>query len=173
MPGKKRFRVLVLAVSIVLLLIAVPLAYGDGTVPAEASDVSEVVSGYDLNGNCIIDRDEVFQAADDYFAAEISVGDVIAIINFYFSEEPVRTAGTADLQSDRESLIALYNSTGGLNWVSDSGWLTDSPVGQWHGVTTNPLRASIRTGLAQQPVERANTGGVWRLDQPGKSGNGP
>ena len=119
-------------------MVTVPLAYGDGTAPAEASAVPEVVSNYDLNGNCIIDRQEVIRAIRDYSAGEISRDDVLSIIPFYFSREPVRTIQiNVAVDSDKESLIALYRATGGLNWASDSGWLIDSPVGRWHGVNTN------------------------------------
>ena len=46
--------------------------------------------------------------------------------------------GFARLPSpDRESLVALYNATGGDNWTNNTNWLTNAPVGQWRGVTTD------------------------------------
>ena len=46
--------------------------------------------------------------------------------------------GFAQLPSpDREVLEALYNATGGANWKNNDGWLTNAPIGQWHGVTTD------------------------------------
>ncbi len=38
---------------------------------------------------------------------------------------------------DREALVAFYNSTDGENWSVNTNWLSDEPVGSWHGVTTN------------------------------------
>ena len=38
---------------------------------------------------------------------------------------------------DREALIALYNATDGPNWRKQANWLTDAPLGDWHGVTTD------------------------------------
>ena len=38
---------------------------------------------------------------------------------------------------DRAALVALYNATGGADWTNNTNWLTDAPMGQWHGVTTN------------------------------------
>ena len=38
--------------------------------------------------------------------------------------------------TDRDVLVALYNATGGANWLDNTNWLSDSPLGQWHGVTT-------------------------------------
>ena len=46
---------------------------------------------------------------------------------------------------DREALVALYNATDGPNWASNQGWLTDAPLGLWHGVTTD--RSGNLTGL--------------------------
>jgi hypothetical protein len=37
-------------------------------------------------------------------------------------------------EQDSLALVALYQSTNGPDWVVDSNWLSDKPVGQWHGV---------------------------------------
>ena len=39
--------------------------------------------------------------------------------------------------TERNALVALYNATDGANWTNSASWLTDAPVGQWHGATTN------------------------------------
>ena len=39
--------------------------------------------------------------------------------------------------SDREVLEILYETTGGANWTQNANWLSDRPLGEWHGVTTN------------------------------------
>ena len=38
---------------------------------------------------------------------------------------------------DRAALVAFYNATGGANWTNNTNWLTNVPVGQWYGVTTD------------------------------------
>ena len=38
---------------------------------------------------------------------------------------------------DRDALVVLYNATDGLNWTNDANWLSDAPIGQWHGVITD------------------------------------
>ena len=35
---------------------------------------------------------------------------------------------------DRDSLVALYDATGGENWTQKENWLTDRPVWEWSGV---------------------------------------
>ena len=41
------------------------------------------------------------------------------------------------LLEERAALTAFYHSTGGPNWRRQDNWLTDAPLGSWHGVTTN------------------------------------
>ena len=38
---------------------------------------------------------------------------------------------------DRAALVAFYNATGEANWTNNTNWLTNAPVGQWYGVTTD------------------------------------
>ena len=37
--------------------------------------------------------------------------------------------------ADRETLIALYRSANGDNWIINSNWLSDAPLNTWYGVT--------------------------------------
>ena len=46
-------------------------------------------------------------------------------------------AASGSAETDREALIALYNATGGENWDGRDTWLSDAPLGEWSGVTTN------------------------------------
>ena len=39
--------------------------------------------------------------------------------------------------SDRAALVALYNATEGGSWNTRTNWLSDRPIGEWHGVTTD------------------------------------
>ena len=48
---------------------------------------------------------------------------------------PPAVSGSAE--TDREALVALYNATNGGNWRYNDNWLSDAPLGEWHGVTTN------------------------------------
>ena len=44
---------------------------------------------------------------------------------------------TDSVAYDREVLIEFYNSTDGANWEYSTNWLSDKPMGEWFGVTTN------------------------------------
>ncbi|MYG81043.1 MAG: hypothetical protein F4187_04415 [Gemmatimonadetes bacterium] len=39
--------------------------------------------------------------------------------------------------SDREVLEILFDATGGTDWTNATSWLTDEPLGDWSGVTTD------------------------------------
>ena len=39
--------------------------------------------------------------------------------------------------TDREALTVLYHVTDGPNWLRSSNWLTDVPLEEWYGVSTN------------------------------------
>ena len=50
------------------------------------------------------------------------------------------TAALAACGSDEPSggaLVALYNATDGENWSRSDNWLSNAPLGEWEGVTTN------------------------------------
>lgn len=38
---------------------------------------------------------------------------------------------------DRPELVALYNATNGEQWINNRNWLSDAPLGAWHGVITD------------------------------------
>ena len=38
---------------------------------------------------------------------------------------------------DRAVLVALYHATDGLYWHFSTNWLSDRPLGEWYGVTTD------------------------------------
>ena len=49
--------------------------------------------------------------------------------------------------SDRAALVALYNATGGPNWTNNDNWLSDRPIGEWHGVTTDASGRVVELSL--------------------------
>lgn len=41
------------------------------------------------------------------------------------------------VSTDREALVALYNSTGGDSWRESTNWCTNVDLSQWKGVQLN------------------------------------
>ena len=52
------------------------------------------------------------------------------------SQTPVPPTATPTI-ADRDILVALYNSANGPNWQFNTNWLSDEPLGEWQGVTTD------------------------------------
>ena len=101
------------------------------------------------------------------------------------------TAG--DAATNRDALAALYNATGGANWRNNGNWLSNAPMGEWHGVTTdrdgrvtqlvlshNQLTGEIPVELGNlsylreavslgKPHSWQNTGGTGQPGQPGNT----
>ena len=50
---------------------------------------------------------------------------------------PTPASVTAGVNTDREALVAIYNSTEGPQWINDWNWTTDRPLGKWNGVSTD------------------------------------
>ena len=64
-----------------------------------------------------------YTAATNAVATKLTLYSDSIIINY-----PTNT-------QDSLALVALYNSTGGANWVNHTNWLTKLPVSSWYGVT--------------------------------------
>ena len=41
------------------------------------------------------------------------------------------------VETDRAALEAIYHATGGEHWTDSTNWLSDAPLGEWHGVSTD------------------------------------
>ncbi len=51
--------------------------------------------------------------------------------------DTVAVTVTADAQNDRAALVALYDSTDGDNWKTNTNWKSSAAIGTWYGVTTD------------------------------------
>ena len=76
-----------------------------------------------------------------FFPATATVGRWLSSTPLTVSlPEPQVSEDTSDdgsVASDRAALVALYNATGGASWITSTNWLSDRPLDEWHGVTTN------------------------------------
>ena len=96
-----------------------------------------LITLYDANGDGAIDISELFSAIDHYFAGRIDISQLFGVIELYFSAPTEPGPGTGTPEGDRAALVALYNATVGPNWDSNDNWLSDVPISEWSGVTTD------------------------------------
>ena len=76
----------------------------------------------------------------------------------YAYNMPAASAG--DAATDRAALVALYNATGGANWGNNRKWLSNAPMGEWHGVTTVSDGRVTHLNLDSNHLTGGDTGGV-------------
>ena len=71
---------------------------------------------------------------------------------------------------DRAALVALYNATDGPNWVYNTNWLTDAPLGAWYGVNTDRQGRVVELDLTRNalsgpiPPELGNLSSLEEVD---------
>ena len=71
------------------------------------------------------------------YTIEATTYDAGTTGNFTLTVSGLAAAAPTPPASDKEVLVALYNATGGPGWSGKGGWLTDEPIGDWDGVTTD------------------------------------
>ncbi len=61
-----------------------------------------------------------------------------------FVPEGTSARGTlvARYHASRDVLVTLYHATDGPNWNNNTNWLSDAPLGEWYGVTTDAGRVT-------------------------------
>ena len=60
-------------------------------------------------------------------------------------------AQSAGVQQDRAALVALYEATDGPNWRTNTNWLSDEPLGDWYGVSTDTAGRVVSIYLKGRP----------------------
>ena len=94
---------------------------------------------------------------------------VVALLLFIVIAE-AETAYAQTPDSDRAALVALYNATDGPNWTNNTHWLSNRPIGEWHGVTTDASGRVVELSLrdnqlsGQIPAELGNLASLQSLD---------
>ena len=87
-----------------------------------------------------------------------------------WSDWAAATPGAGSAASDRAALIALYHATDGPKWIGNDNWLSDAPLDEWYGVTTDRNGRVIRLDLNVNglrgtiPAELGNLANLQELD---------
>ena len=82
-------------------------------------------------------------------------------------------------QQDRAVLVALYHATGGAQWMRNASWLSDAPLGSWHGVSTDANGRVTELSLSENnltgtlPAELGQLGKLEELDLSKNNLRGP
>ncbi len=114
----------------------------------------------DQNGQPVAGAVVTWQSSDQTVATVSSSGLVTAVRNG--TATVIARAGIASATAnitvmgpnpDREVLIAFYNATSGVEWTNSRNWLSEAPLGAWHGVTTNVNEEVIHLNLKNNNLQ--------------------
>ena len=119
-----------------------------GHLPPELGDLTELLtldlSGNHLTGSIPAEYGKLTNLVtlclnDNLLAGEVPVEvfNLPNLVTLKLSGNQF-TSSTVAL-SDRDILVEFYNATDGANWLSNTNWLSEEPLGTWHGVTTNDM----------------------------------
>ncbi len=112
--------------------------------PTTCVDLNDIVENHLGNDNNVGIYQRVFGDQAEAGCRGDHREDVRGVFAWAFdSVTPTR----AQSASDRSVLVALYHSTGGAIWDANTNWLSDRPIGEWHGVTTDSDGRVVRVFL--------------------------
>ncbi len=123
----------------------------------------------DRNGHTVAGIEMLWSSSDEEVATVDQTGLVTAMrdgtTNVKAAHGPATGTVFVEVKaaySEREVLRSFYFATGGPAWVNDDNWLTNAPLGDWHGLETdyqgrvvsillshNGLRGSVPWELAR------------------------
>ena len=125
---------------------SVVVSPGELTFSAVGDTAMLAATVYDAAGNVIADA-EVTWASSDPDVATVAADGLVTVVG-NGTARVTATSGSIGAQAtlrvqsrsedaDREALVALYEATDGDNWTDNTNWLSDRPLGEWHGVETD------------------------------------
>ena len=101
-----------------------------------------LAEAFDANGN-LVDGASFEWSSSDGVVATVGGGGMVrgagegtATITAAAGDARGTSAITVE-NPDRGLLAAFYEATDGPNWVNSENWLTDAPLGEWYGVSTD------------------------------------
>ena len=132
------------AVTVVQVVSAVAVSPAADTLVAFGDTVRLVAEATDANGHGVAAVTEFVWSSSDTLVARVDdsglvtgVDEGMATITATEGEHSGAAEITTVENTDRAALVALYEATDGPNWIDNTNWLTDAPLGEWYGVETD------------------------------------
>ena len=125
-----------------------------------------LLDGAGRDGEQVAENDDIDRDGGDYnslIEGTFEAGDYTIEATTYEAEVSgtftLTVEGLGDIvippvpSSDREVLVALYNSTEGPDWDNNDNWLSRADIGEWWGVTTDEYGRVIELHLSSNNLE--------------------
>lgn len=94
-----------------------------------------IVSGSNIqNGKFTVQLSSLMENQTYYWRAYVkNAGEYIYGDVKSFTISPIDPENPTD-SNERDILVAFYNATGGDNWINNTNWCSNRPLGEWYGV---------------------------------------
>ena len=143
------------------------------------STLQLTAEAFDENGEAVEGAEFSWESSDAAVATVDGSGLVTAAGNgtATITASAGGASGTAKItvnNPDRAALVALYEATDGPNWRNNTNWLTDAPLGEWHGVITDATGRVVQLWLQSNALTGPippELGNLANLEELGISGN--
>ena len=140
------------ATSVKVMHLSVTVSPAADTI-APGDTLRLVAEAFDENGHAVDGAHFVWSSSDGSVATVDGSGLVEGVAE---GRATITAAygdarGTSEITVEdpqRTALVALYNATDGPNWLNNTNWLTDAPLGEWYGVSVDAAGSVVGLRLA-------------------------
>ena len=176
-------------ISVTGRVASVLVAPPEATITALGDTLRLAALGFDENGHAVAGAVFSWMSGDRSVATVDERGLVTAVAEgtATITANVEASSGSAEITvreiaitgTDRDILVTLYKATDGPNWKNAENWLTDAPLGDWHGVDTDGRGRVTRLSLSSNgprgpiPPELGNLTSLRELNLPWNSLTGP
>ena len=159
------------AVTVAQEVIGIEVLPADGKMSA-GDTVRMTAEASDANGFTVPGREYIWTSSDTSIAAVDGSGLVHGLAEGVVLITATRAGvdGQVPLtvaHEDWSNLVTFYEATDGQGWILNDGWLSDLPIGQWHGVTTDEAGHVTELVLSASDLEGripSELGNLTRLE---------
>ena len=129
------------AVTVAQEVIGIEVLPAGGKVSA-GDTIRMTAEAWDANGFTVPGREYTWTSSDTSTAAVDGSGLVHGLVEGVVLITATRAGVHGEVlmtvaHEDWGDLVTFYEATDGQGWIVNDGWLSDLPIGQWHGVTTD------------------------------------
>ena len=111
-------------------------------IPDEFKSWIKLIQPYELGQNNFYFKIEANEECETKKGIVVFSNELHNISDTIFIEQEINT-------SERAALVSFYKALNGDKWYIKTNWLSDKPVGEWYGITTNALGQVVKIDMKE------------------------